>query len=139
MRRGIGSVRFKCSNSNSNSNRKSDRIIIFFRYFNNINSSSNVRYKPIINEYSYNQSRSIVSSRIISLSSSKGDSYNNDPIISNNKSNIPNPNTNPTPKINPSVANNIGTTAKNYTFELNKVYMEAEKNLMIRLVNIITY
>ena len=50
----------------------------------------------------------------------------------NNTNNNINDNINNSSKIHPSVAENIGNAAKNYTFELNKVYMEAEKNLMIR-------
>ena len=52
--------------------------------------------------------------------------------INNNANNNINDNINNSSKIHPSVAENIGNAAKNYTFELNKVYMEAEKNLMIR-------
>ena len=100
------------------------------------------------NAYTMNkyQIRTIATSNI--LKSSKGNTPDNSSSSSNSSpdnnthssinndttttTNNINDNINNSSKIHPSVAENIGNAAKNYTFELNKVYMEAEKNLMIR-------
>jgi len=92
------------------------------------------------NSYAHNiQKRTIVTSRILKSSkdTQDGNTTNtntnaNANANTNTDANANDVNPNVKDKIHPSVAENIGAAAKNYTLELNKVYMEAEKNLMIR-------